>query len=128
MSGSALRAVSELRHTDARREPRTAVVRLVEYTAFPRAARDAAWRCGFTRDISDNGFGLVTTRPEPEGTLLRVVVLDVDGRPTQDAVARVVWSCELGEGRHRLGLERLALGARGMLRVRRDQHGRARTS
>lgn len=128
MSGSALRIASDLRLADARREPRTAMVRLVEYTPFPRASRDAAWRCGFTRDLSDNGFGLVTTRPEPEGTLLRVVVLDVDGSPTQDAVARVVWARELGEGRHRLGLERLALGARGMLRVRRERGGRTRAS
>jgi hypothetical protein len=93
---------------ERRRDPRSEAVRLVEYTRFPRGGCDAAWRCAFTRNISPGGFCLVAGRGEREGELLRIVVLDVDGRPTQDAVARVVWCTELGDGRHRIGLERVA--------------------
>lgn len=111
---------------DPRRDERTPAVRLVEYTAFPRAARDAAWRCAFTRDSSQGGWCIVATRPESPGALLRLVVLDVDGRPAQDAVARVVWCRANGDGRHRIGLESMAVNARAMRKVRRAEDDAAR--
>jgi hypothetical protein len=46
---------------------------------------------GFTRDCSASGICLGAERPEPVGSLLRVVVRDVDGRPTLESLARVVW-------------------------------------
>jgi len=93
----------------ARRER---VVRLVEYTTFPRVSRDPAVRVAFTRDESATGMCLGADRPEAEGGLMRVVVRGADGRPTLDGLARVVWCRERGDGRWWIGVALLQKGAR----------------
>ena len=60
--------------TPRRREARTDVVRIVEYTRFPRAGEDVAPRLAFTRDLSPSGMCIGTDEPERAGTLLRVVL------------------------------------------------------
>jgi len=73
------------------REPR---VRRVEYTPFPRAGLGTRARVGFTRDLSASGMSLGVDEPLPVGSLLRVIVQQVDGRPDFDAVVRVAWCRE----------------------------------
>jgi len=97
-----------------RRERRIEALRIAEYGAFPRAAHDAAPVRAFTRDLSPSGMRLSVDEPQPAGTLLRVVLRDIDGRASRDVVARVVWSRPVravrhrGELRHEMGLEIVA--------------------
>lgn len=67
------------------------MVRLVEYAPCPRVSLGQERRVGFTKDCSASGLCLGAERPEPVGSLLRVVVRDVDGRPTLDSLVRVIW-------------------------------------
>jgi hypothetical protein len=83
-------------------------MRLVEYTPFPRVRRDQRWRHGFTLDLSSRGLCLRTEEVAPIGSLLRVIVRSVDGRPSLDAVARVAWATHGLGGAPRLGLEIMA--------------------
>jgi len=80
------------RRVESRREPRQETVRRVEYTAFPRVGSDTGTRVGFTRNVSQSGMALGVEEPLPVGSLVRVVVQHVDGRPDFDAVARVAWA------------------------------------
>lgn len=91
-----------------RTEPRHDEVRIVEYAAFPRVAGSAQAGIAFTRDVSANGLCIGSDRPEDVGSLLRVVERAVDGRPSPASVARVVWCQPAGDGRHWIGLERVA--------------------
>jgi hypothetical protein len=75
----------------ARKARRIATVRLVEFAPFPRERRDEQWGVGFTLDLSSQGACLRTKEAAAVGSLLRVVVRGVDGRPTLDSIARVVW-------------------------------------
>ena len=90
-----------------RREPRKDTVRIVEYARFPRAGPDRGSRIGFTRDISASGMCVGADEPEPVGTLLRVAIRDLDGRPSRPSIQRVVWCSRARDGRHWIGLERL---------------------
>ncbi len=67
---------------------------------------------GFTRDCSASGLCLGAGRPEPVGSLLRVVVRDVDGRPTLDSLARVIWCRSCADESAWLGLS-LVMEVRG---------------
>ena len=67
------------------------MVRLVEYAPCPRVSLGQERRVGFTKDCSASGLCLGAERPEPVGSLLRVIVRDVDGRPTLDSLVRVIW-------------------------------------
>jgi hypothetical protein len=87
-----------------RREERFVLVRHVEYTPFPRVAVHQRGRLAFTRDVSASGLCLRTDAPEPVGSLLRVAVRGVDGRPARVAVARVVWTHPTIDGAHWVGL------------------------
>lgn len=109
---------------DARLESRPEVVRLVEYAPFPRVARDAQERIGYTRDENASGMCLGADRAETEGALLRVVVRDVDGQPTLDSIARVVWCKPRDNGRFWIGLALVADGRRQMLGVRHTRKSR----
>jgi len=80
-----------------RREQREEIVRLVEYAPFPRVRADQRRRSAFTRDISPSGMCLGVDFVEPVGSLLRIIVRCVDGRPTRDFLARVEW-CRPGPG------------------------------
>jgi hypothetical protein len=92
----------------ARKARRVATVRLVEFAPFPRVRRDERWHVGFTLDLSTQGACLRTKEAEPVGSLLRVIVRGVDGRPTLDSIARVVWSAQGRFGEVRMGLNLLA--------------------
>ncbi len=108
---------------------RQRVMRLVEYSPFPRTSPDPETRCGFTRDLSPSGMCLSADHPEPVGAVLRAVVCGVDGRPTLECLARVVWRRRRADGRWWLGLERVSEGRR-LLKVRRtrDAHELAETA
>lgn len=95
----------------ARKARRVATVRQVEFAPFPRARRDERWAAGFTLDISSQGACLRTREAAPVGSLLRVIVRGVDGRPTLDSVARVVWSANGRQGEVRMGVAMLAARA-----------------
>jgi len=103
---------------ESRREMRERTVRRVEYAPFPRVGSDTRTRVAFTRDASTSGMGLGVEEALPGGTLLRVIVQRVDGRPDFDAVARVVWCREeTGSPRAWIGLAVVAEVRRGMARV-----------
>ena len=101
----------------ARCEPREEVLRIVEYTRFPRLAPEARPRLGFTRDLSPSGLCLGTEAAEPIGSLLRVTVREIDGRAKPASVQRVVWCSSERVGRFWLGLELQAEPQERMRRV-----------
>jgi hypothetical protein len=103
----------------ARREERVAVVRHVEYTPFPRVSAHQRGRVGFTRDVSPGGLCLRVETPERAGSLVRIAVRGVDGRPARVAIARVVWSRATVDGAFWLGLSVVEDCAKRVLRVRR---------
>lgn len=72
------------------RESREADVRLVEYCPFPRSTATGGWRLGFALDVSASGMSLEVEPGLRIGSLLRITLRSVDGRPTLDALARVV--------------------------------------
>jgi hypothetical protein len=90
-----------------RREPRREVVRIVEYTRFPRVGSEHGPRIGFTRNISTSGVCIGTDEPEAVGTLLRLSIRELDGRPSKPCIERVVWCSGADDGRYWIGLERL---------------------
>lgn len=102
-----------------RSETRNPVVRIVEYTPYPRRTRDERRRIGFTRNTSASGMCLAVETPERPGSLLRVVRTDVDGNPSTDALARVAWCEPRGAGRFWVGLAVISdANIRRMLKVR----------
>ena len=78
-------------------------MRIAEYTPFPRFSRHQRKRLGFTSDTTEPVLRVTVRDPEKPGTLLRVVVRGIDGRPQLDTLARVAWceeknSCHLSLG------------------------------
>ena len=100
-----------------RKERREATVRLVQYAPFPRVHRDERWRSGFTLDLSPAGARLRGEAAAAVGALLHVIVRGVDGRPSLESIARVVWSSRGGAGEARMGVVLLAARERLPLRV-----------
>lgn len=92
-------------------------MRLVEFAPFPREHRDERWGVGFTLDLSSQGACLRTKEAAPVGSLLRVVVRGVDGRPSLDSIARVIWHARGRFGEVRMGISMLASRARRPVRV-----------
>ena len=84
---------------EVRSESRTQIVRIVEYTPYPRRTRDERRRVAFTRDTSASGMCIAVETPEEPGTLLRVVGTNVDGDASSDTLARVAWCAPRSEGR-----------------------------
>jgi len=109
--------------TGVRSEERHSTVDRVEYSVYPRAAQNQRSSVGFTIDRSKSGLGLQTRSAEAVGSTLRVVVRDVADRSTLDALARVVWCAEEGQGRYRIGLEVVAESSRAMRAVRSPEEG-----
>jgi len=91
-----------------RREVRLDVVRRVDYAPYPRARTSQCERVGFTRDFSASGMCLRLDAPEPVGSLLRLTQSEIDGRTTQESIARVVWSAPTVDGGWWVGLSLLA--------------------
>ena len=100
-------AITRSYRSPFRSEPRRDEVRIVEYTPFPRVGASEGARIAFTRDVSQSGLCIGSDRPEPVGSLLRVVVRGTDGRPDPACIERVVWCQPAGDGRHWIGLERI---------------------
>jgi hypothetical protein len=84
-------------------------VRPVEYAPFPRSSGEQHERRGFTRDLSASGMCLRVEVPEDVGSLLRIVVADVDGRPALGSLGRVAWSRSAGDGVWHMGLSLVTL-------------------
>lgn len=93
-----------------RREQREDVVRHVEYCRFPRASSDQRLRVGFTRDVSRSGLCVRVDTPEPVGSLLRVTLRGVDGRPRLESIARIAWSSPTVDGGYWIGLSLIDAG------------------
>ena len=90
-----------------RREKRERVFRAAEYSPYPRVGRDQRRLTAFVRNESLSGMCLVSDQTEPVGSCLHVAVEAVDGLPTKETLARVVWTCQQADGRHWLGLSLL---------------------
>ena len=91
----------------ARREPREEVVRIVEYTPFPRALATQRPRIGFTRDMSERGMCLGVDDREAPGSLVRIDVRALDSAASDRAIGRVAWCDEARDGRFWIGLDLL---------------------
>lgn len=100
-------APEALQGSPERREPRVDVVRIVEYSPFPRMDAAEAPRLAFTRDLSASGMCIGADEPEQTGDLLRVTLRGVDGQPSVTVVDRVVWCSAARDGRWWIGLESL---------------------
>jgi hypothetical protein len=104
---------------NTRSEQRNPIVRIVEYTPYPRRTRNERRQVGFTRDTSPSGMCLAVETPEKPGALLRVIATDVDGNPSSDDLARVAWCEPRRDGRFWLGLDVMSATQVGrMLKVR----------
>ena len=88
-----------------RREVRQPLVRLLEYTPFPRERGSRQVGFGFTRDVSESGLCACVDSPVREGALIRVRLRDVTGRIEREAIARVAWSERPPNAHRRLGLQ-----------------------
>ena len=103
-----------------RQERRQEVVRHVEYCPFPRARPDQCLRVGFTRDLSPSGMCVRVDTSERIGSLLRVILRDLDGRPRLESIARISWSSPSADGGHWIGLSLVEPGRARPISVRRE--------
>ena len=101
-------------------------MRLVEYCPFPRADLTHGRRLGSTRDVSPSGMGLESEAGCPVGSLLRLTLRSIDGRPATDALARVAWCEEHPGGGARLGLSLIAQAPAEHAGVRPSRRKKAR--
>jgi hypothetical protein len=110
-----------------RTNAREDALRLVEYAPYPRVSLDQGPQVGLALNRSESGLCIAVNEPEELGTLLRLVVRGVDGRPVQDVLARVVWCRAADDGRHRLGIALLREQRPKPMRVRygEDRRGAA---
>jgi hypothetical protein len=92
---------------DRRREKRDPLVRQVEIHPFPRVLL-ARQQIGTTRDLSASGLCLRSDEEQPVGSLLRVIVRGVDGRPALESVGRIAWCRPAGDDTSWVGLSLVA--------------------
>jgi hypothetical protein len=110
-------------HHDAiQRHTRTESLRLIDYSPFPRVDVDQGPRMGLSLNESDSGLCVAVDNSVKVGSLLRILIRGVDGRPARDVVTRVVWCKTDKDGRMRAGLAFLREGRASMLKVRRNEH------
>lgn len=105
-------------------EKRERVVRIVEYSAYPRTCRDERRNVGFTRDESNSGMCILVDHRQTQGALLRIAVRSVDGQSSLDALARVAWCEGRADGRYWVGLSLMEQSARRMRKVRSARRAR----
>ena len=86
----------------AKREP---VVRVVEFSPYPRRLSSEHREVGFTANESKGGLCVMARAPQPVGQPLRLSVREIDGRSRLEAIARVVWCNERAGDRVAFGLE-----------------------
>jgi hypothetical protein len=101
-----------------RAEKRERVVRIVEYSPYPRTFRDQRRQVGFTRDESTSGMCILVDERQRSDEILRIAVRSVDGQSSLDALARVAWCEGRSDGRYWVGLELMERGVRRMRKVR----------
>jgi hypothetical protein len=102
------------------------VMRIAEYAPFPRFSRHQRKRLGFTSDTAEPVLRVTVRDREKPGTLLRVVVRGIDGRPQLDTLARVAWCEEKGSCHLSLGLAVLDGDHRRAHLVRHTEEDRGR--
>jgi len=113
-----LTAIPAVCRPTRRQHERRHILRMVDYSPFPRAAADEQVRTGFAKDESLTGLCIAVESAHGIGSLLRVVVRGVDGTPARDAIARVVWCRTKPEGDYHVGLELMRESSPRMLVVR----------
>lgn len=104
------------------RSVRTESLRLIDYSPYPRMDLEHGPKIGMSLNESDTGLCIVLGEEIEAGSMLRIVVRGVDGRPTHDMVTRVVWCKPNQDGRIRAGLAYLREGRARMLKVQHTQH------
>ena len=90
---------------------RHAVVRMVEFSPWPRLDAGERMATGFTANESRGGLCMLTREAQPVGRTLRLAVREVDGRTRLDAIARVVWCNPSAGDRVALGIELIEVRA-----------------
>ena len=110
---------ANLRESD-RTSTRDDALRLVEFAPYPRVSLDQRPQVGLALNRSESGLCIATTEPGEIGSLLRIIVRGVDGRPVRDVLARVVWCNAEEDGRHRMGIALLREQRSFPMRVRYD--------
>jgi len=95
-----------------RSEPRIPAMVPVEMIPFPRLSEEDRPRVVFTRDRSPSGLCVGSDREHERGALMRVRVLEPDGRLRSPRLARVVWCAPREDGDHWMGLELITARAR----------------
>ncbi len=100
--------VDQLGGSMARRAwKRSPVVRMVEYSPYPRCDASQHSAVGFTANESRGGLCMLARETHDVGASLRVTVREVDGRARLEAIARVAWCNPEAGDRVALGLELL---------------------
>lgn len=92
---------------------RHSVVRMVEYSPYPRRSATEHLATGFTANESRGGLCMLTREVQPIGQALRLAVREVDGRTRLEAIARVVWCNPEAGDRVALGIEFIEVRAQG---------------
>lgn len=105
-------------------EDRDGTIRLAEYSPFPWTNADQRRNEAVTLNVSQTGICLRVDAPVELGSMLRVVIRDLDGKPYRDTLARVAWCRKERNGSVVLGLALVAEMGRNVVRVRRS--GKAR--
>ena len=107
------------KQSSARRQHRDSVVRVVEYSRYPRRRAGETRRIAYTQDRSESGVGLDLPEALEPGELLQLIVRDIDGEVALDGLARVIWCESTAAGRARAGVSMLReRGEQPMMRVR----------
>jgi len=88
-----------------RASKRSPVVRVVEYSPYPRRDASQHLEVGFTANESRGGLCMLTKRSHAVGEPLRISVREVDGETRLDAIARVAWCNPDAGDRVAVGLE-----------------------
>jgi len=96
---------NEGRWEDRRNAKRDAIVRIVEFSPYPRRLSSEHREVGFTCNESKSGLCVLAKEAPPVGQPLRLSVREVDGRSRLEAIARVVWCNERAGDRMAFGLE-----------------------
>lgn len=107
---------------------RSRVVRIAEYSPYPRVSSEHRRQLGYTRDASPSGMCLGVETPEALGALLQVTVRQVDGAPSHETLARVIWCGPRTGGRFWIGLELIGAESGPMRFVRSQRSFRRRVA
>jgi hypothetical protein len=119
--GPRLTAIPAVCRRVERRQERRCILRMVDFSPFPRASANEQAGTGFAKNESASGLCIAVESVQTVSALLRVLVRGVDGTPTRDAIARVAWCRPQQEGGFHVGLELMRESSPRMLMVRPDR-------